>query len=266
MKYRMFMRVLAAGATIAFVVSSLRADDLFGLRKGRRRIQPKCSVPPADYQFGAQSTTVTGRTLPAVEVYSSQNVSDALNEIKAISATPGKAQERPWALLRVADAGKPVAKMLQMDRSRLTIEHCQISDVAIRIEPSGMWQVSLRADQNYVLDHEAETRNVELHMKRNRFHTKILLTQPLAGVSHRTRIAGTPTADAEPKRIVLSVIELPPYWVQREAATSVVETGYDPAIARHFQEISQAEIEFYVDLDSLTGSGEGVISDWQERR
>lgn len=262
-------------------------DDLFAIRKARRRVAPLCSVPPADYQYQARSPSLVVRSLPAIEKISTDAVertievlreySESLSRLDAtkdsaaepsagriLAISQAKLERRLAMQEMLADARRPTAKLMQLATREMTIVHCRISDVALQIERSGIWQLSLRGDQNYLRENQTRERNVDLQIKRNAFHIKIrLLRSSHSGGESLTPAVANQAGVDQGGKLTLAEIHVPKIWVQREAPQFVTHTGYHPMISAHYDDMDQAEFEFFVQLDPLTGAGKGVVAPWQ---
>ncbi len=261
------------------------ADDWLSLRKARRRIQPVCSIPPEDYQYGARTPSTIVRSLPAVPQLSAQDIQQTLELIRSYSGSIAaiEAASMPDAtidqLAHRADlalsrrleaqqalqhAQRPKAKLMQLATRQLTIAHCSISDVAFQIQPSGAWHLSLRGDQNYLRDDRQRERNVDLQIKRNAFKLNVrLLRSSRSGGENQAPLVLDEQSVDQAGKLAIVEIDVAEFWVQREAPQRITRLGYHPLIASHYDDIDQAEFEFFVRLDPLTGSGTGVVQPWQ---
>ncbi len=272
--------VTAAGTWLADYALAV-ADDLLSLRKARRRITPLCSVPNADYQQGARTPSILVRSLPAIPQLSPDDVQLAL-DIVAEQTRSAAALTLPTAENRTIDqillrsdaaierriqsqevlrrATTPKAKLMQLAIRDVQIAHCSLSDVALLIEPSGAWHLSLRGDQNFARTDRRDGRNDELHLKRNAFNvTMRLLRSSRSGGENLTPTVGGESGFDQSGKLAYAEIKIPEFWVQREAPQLITRTGNHAMIACHYDDIDQVEYEFFVRLDSLTGSGEGVV-------
>lgn len=278
---RGLLLVFSAGALwLGPLVTTVNADDPLSLRKARRRITPLCSVPHADYQYGSRSPSIVVRSLPALEQLAVGDVGSMLDVMRAAQADlqvvdnlPQFTAEQRAAILRmrqmeaeqaIQEALKPRAKLVQLATSELTIAHCRISDVALQFERTGIWHLSLRGDQNYLRPGQPRERNQDLQLKRNAFKLNIRLLQTSRNVEELV----TSTVTSEPNfdqtgKLAFCELNVPEFWVQREAPQFITRTGYCEMIAAHFDDIDQAEFEFFIKLDPLTGSGQGVNAPWQ---
>lgn len=285
--------VTATGTWLAHCAVTL-ADDLLSLRKARRRITPLCSVPNADYQHGARTPSVLIRSQPAIPQLSAEDVKLALDIITEqgrsgaalIAATSDLNSTSSGldidqimlrsnaAIMRRVEseeimrrATTPKAKLMQLATRDVQLAHCSISDVALLIEPSGAWHLSLRGDQNFLRGDRRNVRNDELHIKRNAFNvTMRLLRSSRSGGENLTPIVGGESSFDQAGKLTYTEIKIPEFWVQREAPQLITRRGHDAMIACHFDDIDQVEYEFFVRLDSLTGSGEGVVQPLQANR
>ncbi|MEZ6135383.1 MAG: hypothetical protein R3C53_10785 [Pirellulaceae bacterium] len=130
--------------------------------------------------------------------------------------------------------------------------------------------MSLRADQNFNGGHARidgvgnNGRGLELHLHRNAFQVSVrLLRSSSSGGENQTPTVGIEAAVDQAGKLALATIKIPEFWVQREAPELITQTGFEQLVVNHFEDIDQAEFEFYVRLDSLTGSGKGVVVPWQ---
>jgi len=287
---RGFVMLIAATGTWLADCAILLADDLLSLRKARRRVTPLCSVPNADYQHGARTPSVVVRSLPAVPQLSAEEVKLALDVVteqsrSATALTAAQTEQSPLSieeLLMRSNAAierrfqshdvmhhamQPKAKLMQLATRQITIAHCGLSDVALLIEPTGVWHLSLRGDQNFQRDDRRNERNDELQLKRNAFNlTMRLLRSSRSGGENLTPTVGGEANFDQSGKLAYAEITIPEFWVQREAPQLITRMGHHPVIASHYDAIDQVEYEFFVRLDSLTGSGEGVVQPWQPER
>lgn len=287
---RNFMVAVSASAAWLANCVLVWADDWLSIRKSRRRVTPACSIPTADYQYGARSPSVIVRSLPALPQRSQEDVDRVLEVIELIGKSesaldiaklnPGalpidellrrsdlaverRLQSQRWG----ADAQRPKAKLIQLPQRELTMAHCRISDVALLIEPCGTWHLSLRADQNYLRDDNLRQRNLDLQLKRNAFHLEIRLLQSVrAAGENLTPRAGDEGSFDQAGKLSFATIQVPDFWVQREAPKFITRMGQHHMIENHFDDIDQGEFEFYVRFDSLTGSGHGVVQPWEREQ
>ena len=141
-----------------------------------------------------------------------------------------------------------------------------MSDIALKVEPNGFWYLSLRADQNRISKKDEQTRSDDIQIKRNAFRLNVRLLS--SAHRHQENIApeiNQQLVGAQSGKIAVAHLIVPEFWVQREAPNMVSRKGFDPMIAQHFDEINEAEFEFFVLLDPLTGSGKGVVFPWQRK-
>ncbi len=263
------MAWLAGVCGFCAVNEQARAIDPILLRSGRHRIEPLCSVPSEDYQHGSRTPSLVVRSLAAVPHNSfettSQKITDILQKARAIDAAATSSAVMPPMNLSDATV-RPDSKLLQLANQTLEIAHCEISDIALKVEPNGFWYLSLRADQNRVSKKDEQTRSDDIQIKRNAFRLNVRLLS--SAHRHQENIApeiSQQIIGAQSGKIAVAHLVVPEFWVQREAPNMVSLKGFDPMIARHFDEIDEAEFEFFVLLDPLTGSGKGVVLPWQRK-
>ena len=163
----------------------------------------------------------------------------------------------------VERASRPRAKLFQIARNSITIEHCSISDIALQIEPSGKWLLRLRGDQNPIEKTEELIRNKDIHIRRNAFRVQVrLLTTARSNGENRTPLVEKQPLIDQAGKLALVSFDVEEFWVQREAPMYIAKDGYEHGIVNSFADIDQAEFEFFVRLDPLTGSGKGVVQPW----
>ena len=246
-----------------------KAIDPPTLRTGRHRVEPLCSVPREDYQYRARTPSLVVRSLSAVPHHSFEAANKKITQIKQSAIVPevipGQSEVLP-PLVPVDVSLRPEWKVLQLANRSLEIAHCEMSDIALKVEPNGSWYLTLRADQNRVSKNDEQTRSDDIQIKRNAFQVKIRLLDS----AHRHQEVVGPGIDrqltgAQSGKIAVAHIVVPEFWVQREAPQMVSLKGYDPMIAKSFDDIDEAEFEFFVNLDPLTGSGKGVVLPWQRK-
>ncbi len=283
---RTFLSASVLGLASAHAPAWTNADELWS-RHGRRRVTPLCSLPPENYQHEARTPSLIVRSLPAIEQLSTQAVNHSIEILREYSqsleqldtvlasvnspstrdilaANQAKLDRRLMMQQLMRDAQRPQSKLMQLATRELTIAHCQLSDVALLIEPSGIWHLSLRGDQNFLREDQNRVRNVDLQIKRNAFHVRIRLLRSIrSGGENLTPEVANETRQAQAGKLAFVKIHVPEFWVQREAPQFITRMGQHPLIQDHYDDIDQAEFEFFVKLDPLTGSGEGVVTPWQ---
>lgn len=251
------------------VTEQSQAVDPILLRSGRHRIEPLCSVPREDYQYGSRTQSLVVRSLAAAPHYSFETTEHKITILKQLASAVGSNTDAASVMppINLNDVTvRPDSKLLQLANRTLEIAHCEISDLALKVEPSGFWYLSLRADQNRVSKKDEQTRSDEIHIKRNAFRLNVRLLSS----EHRHQENVAPEINqqviaAQSGKIAVAHLVVSEFWVQREAPNMVSRKGFDPMIAQHLDEIDEAEFEFFVLLDPLTGSGKGVVLPWQRK-
>ncbi len=133
---------------------------------------------------------------------------------------------------------RTVVELYQLDRSRLQIDHCEISEVALQLYSDGRWILSLRADQNRRpgVD-EPQQFNPQLHLKRNQFVVRLRCLGAFQNEPTEAAMAvGRP---------VLADLQPLPFWVENGRPYYLRAGDCDGWVAEHFAEIDRVEIEFY---------------------
>lgn len=127
-------------------------------------------------------------------------------------------------------------KLFQWKEDRLKIDHCEISQVAMRVDRDGTWALNLRADQNR--RRTPPRYNPTLHLKRNQFSIALRCYGNMSGaVSNRS--IGQP---------VFAEIKIGKFWVENGKPYFLVKSGHEGAIEENFDSIDRVEIEFFYDL------------------
>ena len=211
--------------------------------KHRARPRPLPGIPCYPYQ----STDVQPR--PTVTVVS-------LVRVTAVpSATPAAAgilpplppvvpdSPVPGPLLSVA---RPGPQVYQLNRTRLQIDHCFLSRVAVTLHPDGMYQISLRADQNpepgndirspLLPGERVETTRQTSHLRRNLFIVKVRGYGVFPTLGERPSLA--------PGQPVLVELPVHQFWVQRGEPASMLFEGRSESVARFHELIDRVEVEF----------------------
>ena len=131
-----------------------------------------------------------------------------------------------------------VIDLYQLDRARIQINHCEISDVAIQLYDDGQWVLSLRADQNRrPEDGGPDGYNPFLHIRRNEFFIRL---RCLGAYDHPPM-----TEVVTNGKPVLADLQPYAFWVENGEPRYVRQHGNDPLVAEHFADIDRVEIEFF---------------------
>ncbi|HEY1188109.1 MAG TPA: hypothetical protein VGE74_10655 [Gemmata sp.] len=141
---------------------------------------------------------------------------------------------------------RPATQVYQLSQTRLQVDHCFLSRVAVALHETGEFQISFRADQNPQPGNDprsplrpGERLEIPLQttqLKRNTFVVK---------VRGYTGVAGTP-GQPNPLPGAPAVIEFPPmeFVVQRGEPASKTFSGYSTAVAKYFPLVDRIEVEF----------------------
>lgn len=161
----------------------------------------------------------------------------------AMTPTPGApAAINLTAEIRAALAQLPPQnriRLFQLDRARLTVDHCTVSEIALQLHRDGSWVLSLRADQNMLPEEDPatldDTYRPRLHLRRNEFHVR-LRCHGFYQADQVLLAAGRPVmADLHPVK----------FMVQRQEPRHVRIACCDPRVAQFYDLIDRVEVEFY---------------------
>lgn len=131
-----------------------------------------------------------------------------------------------------------IIELYQLDRPRLTVDQCEISQVALQLHDDGQWVLSLRADQNRRPEDAATAPyNPRLHIKRNQFTVRL---RCLGAFQNQPALAAL--AAGKP---ILVDLDPEPFWVENGQPRYVRTCGRSPLIANYFADIDRVEIEFF---------------------
>ncbi len=131
-----------------------------------------------------------------------------------------------------------IIELYQLDQPRLTVDQCEISQVALQLHDDGEWVLTLRADQNRRPDDAAAAPyNPRLYIKRNQFTVRL---RCLGAFKNEPALAAL--AAGKP---VLVDLDPEPFWVENGQPRYVRTCGRSPLIANYFADIDRVEIEFF---------------------
>lgn len=193
-------------------------------------------IPVREYQYKRFSQPQ--RAVSAVGIL--------VREPAAVAAAAAATGNLPPSVLVMAAAttDNPVKAYQFVDRPRLIIDHCSVSQLSVLLYKSGGWTVSLRADQNPVqlepplLEQRVTTaepvRKFTAHLQRNQFVVRIQCYGGNAPAPVGT-LLGPP---------VMIPLEPRPFWVQKETPYWFVDRGSEVGIREYFDSIDHVELEF----------------------
>jgi len=225
MKRPIGLLYLAAAAFVVVVAA--------GPHRGATRSSTTCSLPNHDYQY--REFSQPARSVSAVGIL--------VREPLPIAGMTEFERER---LRHTGDAValRAVKAFQFVDRPRLQVDHCSISQITVNVYESGAWTLSLRADQNPIqlvppeIDRDVTTSEESFkftdHIKRNIFQVQLRCY---------ARTGGATSENALGKPVVIP-LNVAPFWVQRQQPRWYVDTGNDAWIAQYFDIIDRVEIEF----------------------
>ncbi len=229
MKRARSLAYLAVPVVVAAAAIAMAA----GPHRGATRPAPRCALPNHEYQYRDFSQPV--RSISAV----GHLVRDRL----PLGDMSELAREQ---LRRTGDgAVLRAAKTFQfVERPRLQIDHCSISQISVNLYENGDWTVHLRADQNPVDDGSS---NVDRAMMTNQPTVK--LTEHIKRNLFRIRLrcyaaGGEPALDAPLGQPVVIDLGETSFWVQRQEPRWFPWQGNTDMIRRYFDAIDYVEIDF----------------------
>lgn len=130
-------------------------------------------------------------------------------------------------------------RVFQLDRARLAVDHCMVSNVAVQLHRRGCWVLSLRADQNPLpVDGLVVPYEPQFYLKRNQFHIRMRCYGMYSG-----GVDLPPTL--QPGRPLLVDLHPTQFWVERGEPRHVRITCCDHRLTRYFDQIDRMEIEFF---------------------
>ena len=136
------------------------------------------------------------------------------------------------------ESKRTVINLFQLDRDKLQIQQCEISQVALQLHDNGDWVLSLRADQNRRPNKgEKWPYNPRLYIKRNQF---VIRLRSLGAVE--TKPAANAPAAGKP---ILVELTPPEFWVENGQPRYVRKAGSERLVKDYFHEIDRVEIEFF---------------------
>ncbi|QEG41987.1 hypothetical protein [Roseimaritima ulvae] len=202
-------------------------------------------LPRHDYQHHAHSPTILSPSYPAQLI----TVDRSTERIETAA---------PLDALRDVELNLQ-RKRFRPIRTQLRIDHCRVSDVVVDIENSGMWVMSLLAEQNPPLEPEQDRRfQQRLHIKRNAFDFQVRFHAAQYTQTLTVRESDEMAAEPQAGRLVAARVHPDTFWVQRQRPRNMRWSGYSREIARFFADIQSAEFEFSYRLDPLSAAGENV--------
>jgi hypothetical protein len=234
-----------------FAVAGSVTVNAAGQHRGVTRPTVSCALPSRDYQYRDFAQPV--RSVSAVAIL--------VREPLPLAGLT--AREREQARRTGGPTMLRAVKAFQfVDRPRLQIDHCSISQITVNVYENGDWTLNLRADQNPLQPVPPDTdRDVTTaeeiskftdHLKRNLFQIQLRCYARTGGITMDTAV-GKP---------VVIALDVAPFWVQRQQPRWYVDTGNDAWIARHFELIDRVEVEFT--YGNRVPAGTQELRSWQK--
>lgn len=220
-------RLLPFGLLLALATTTL-GFELLGVRRTTTR--PNClpGIPDREYQHQLRSRSEIALSMTGVLLEARRDRELNLTAIDLAPARTTQLDPRP--------EDDRAIKLFQLDRSRMRVNHCSISDVALQLDDRGHWVLSLRADQNPRPSTREEARyNSRLHLKRNEFVVRL---RCLGFVQE-------PRAEVHAGRPVLAEINPEPFWVENGQPKYLRVTDCNDDVRQNVHLIDRVEIEFF---------------------
>ena len=204
-------------ALVGLIVATATGVAIAGWFRSRTRPDPWGGIPTRDYQYRSPSQPVTSLSATALPFQRPGDKELGLTERQA--------------------------KVYQLERPTLAVDHCSISAVAVVLQDDGQWTLSLRADQNPVREETAAAagpagQTQTSHLLRNEFHVDIRCYGAMA-------IPGGDQADRGVGKPVLCVLHPEGFWVQRGQPRHLRTGGRSESLREYFRLIDRAEVEFF---------------------
>lgn len=217
------------GKVLKFSVAVVMLAGIVHAGVYRNATRPACrsGLPnDIDYQFGTRSRSVESLSKTAL----------LLRQAPPFSA---------WSPAEVAT--EPIGGYYQLSSTKLQIDHCAISRVALRVYPNGYWALDLRATQNvefppdriYTPGGESlrQRDRFTLHLKRNEFFVVVRGYGGFPNIERRR--------DKSPGKPVLFCIAPESFWVQRGEPYDLHVDGCSEEVRDSYRYVDRVELEFY---------------------
>ncbi|MCI0703128.1 MAG: hypothetical protein L0241_18780 [Planctomycetia bacterium] len=217
----MTRKVIRVGAIVMMVAGLCVSVSQAEWPRHTARPKARCGIPGYDYRL---TSTTPAPTATAVS-------------LTKVNVTPAAVPGQP---------ARPITLMYQLVESRIQVDHCFLSRVAVALHEDGSYQISFRADQNPQPGNDlrsplkpGEKLNIPLqtsHLKRNLFVVKV------------RGFAASPVRPEQPNLALGApvVVEFPvqEFWVQNGEPVSKSINGYSAAVQKYFPLIDRIEVEF----------------------
>lgn len=230
---------LRKSATGIAVVATLLSGA--GLTWSKHRARPNCWCGiPCQYDYQAAKTKPPVRALSASALLK-QNVSTA---VSTTTMTPiGDVPSDPKVV-----AAESRIKVFQLEQTRLQIDHCAISKVALLLHPDGRWRVSLQGDQNTPFTRAGQKKEAAVRIARNEPEKPSLqilrneFTVVVRGYSDFGE-KRDPKIPAIGKPLMFR-LEIPPFWVERGVPQDAAWDGFTEDVKEYFDRVDRVEVDF----------------------
>jgi hypothetical protein len=196
-----------------------------------------CGLPCYDYVYGNPQQVVSAFSLDPVPLERTQ--------VTAPGAPAGLVRER--------------VKFFQLAQTRVELEHCALSQVAVTLHESGEWTLSLRAEQNWWMTGPKNEVSTPVQLpgavtaQRPPIPNLAKETEGLKRNLFTVRVrcyGGYPLRDALPAAAPGKPVlfELPPaqFWVQRGVPYTFWAKQPLPAAAQFFDLVDRVEVELSI--------------------
>ena len=218
----MRLKLLIPGT--AFALGALAASSPGELPRATMKPRPACGIP--NYPYAPTPSANAKPTTSAV----------TLNRIPA-NRLPGG-----------GDPLTPTPMVYQLAASRLQLDHCFLSRVAVSLSADGSYEIGFRADQNPVASNDpgSPLRSSDAQPAWTLQTAQLLRNQFIVKVRGYAAypLPSTPP-NLAPGKPVLVEFPIEPFWVERGKPYSGFISGVaSDAVRKKFEFIDRIEVEF----------------------
>lgn len=225
---------LILGPVVVLSATSVGAAGKLIVHRGMTRPPCRTAIPAEDYQYRNRSRSLTAISQTAILARgSAQDTERFITDARKVAEQTLSAEDG-WRLL---DPNAHSTTLFQLKESRLRINHCELSRVALLLDDQGRWLFSARGDQNLVHPDDPATYRPRLHLRRNEF---VVYLRCYGGFGN-TRQALEQEA-GQPMLAELGPFE---FWVENGQPRYFRDEGCCRALQDRLPLIDRLEIEFF---------------------